>query len=61
MATGALSVKVTHAAQSKTFISRRFMLSSFFEIVQTVAMGVTGDPAAPGKRKGGAVSKNRER
>jgi hypothetical protein len=61
MAAGALSVNVTPAAHSKAFINRRFMLSSFFQIVQTVAMGVTGDPAAPGKRKGGAVSKNRER
>jgi hypothetical protein len=29
--------------------------------VQTVAIGVAGEPIAPGKRKGGAVSKNRER
>ena len=28
---------------------------------QTVAIGAAGEPIAPGKRRGGAVNKNRER
>src|SRR5690606_1010533 len=31
------------------------------ETDQTVAMGVTGEPTAPGRRKGGAVSRKRLR
>ena len=38
------------------------MLSSTIPaMAYTVATGVTGDPAAPGRRSGGAVNRKRER